>query len=61
MWLIRRSVPMALEAYNADTLGAPIYAANAGKWSNTQDQNSFVTPMVANGRVYAPAYNTNQP
>jgi hypothetical protein len=58
VWLIRRSVPMALEAYNADSLGAPVFTANAGKWSNTQDQNSFVTPMVANGRVYAPAYKT---
>jgi hypothetical protein len=58
LWLVRRSVPMALEAYNADTLGAPIFSANAGVWSNTSNENSFVTPMQANGRVYAPAYKT---
>ena len=58
VWLVRRSSPMQLEAYNADTLGAPLFAANAGTWSNTSNQNSFVTPLEANGRVYAPAYKT---
>ncbi len=58
VWLVRRSAPMELEAYNADSLGAPIFAANAGTWSNTSNQNSFVTPLEANGRVYAPAYKT---
>ena len=58
VWLVRRSAPMTLEAYNADTLGAPIFTANAGVWSNKQNQNSFVAPMVADGRVYAPAYKT---
>ncbi len=58
VWLVRRSVPMELEAYDADTLGAPLFTARAGVWSNTQNQNSFVTPMQANGRVYAPAYKT---
>ncbi len=58
VWLVRRSVPMELEAYGADTLGKPLFAANAGVWSNVQNQNSFVTPMEANGRVYAPAYKT---
>ncbi len=58
VWLVRRSVPMELEAYDADMLGAPLFTARAGVWSNTQNQNSFVTPMQANGRVYAPAYKT---
>ncbi len=58
VWLIRRSAPMELEAYNADALGTPLFSANVGSWSNVQNQNSFVTPMVANGRVYAPAYKT---
>ena len=58
VWLVRRSVPMELEAYDADTLGAPLFTAHAGVWSNTQNQNSFVTPMEVNGRVYAPAYKT---
>jgi hypothetical protein len=58
VWLIRRSAPITLEAYDAAALGAPIFAANAGVWSNTANQNAFVTPMQANGRVYAPAYKT---
>jgi len=58
VWLIRRSVPIELEAYNATTLGAPIYAVTAGNWSNTTDNNPFLTPMEANGRVYVPAYLT---
>ncbi len=58
VWLLRRSDPLELEAYNADTLGAPLFAANAGTWSNRQQANPFVTPIEANGRVYAPAYKT---
>jgi hypothetical protein len=59
VWLIRRTAPAELEAYNADTLGAPIFSANAGgPWSNTGQNNPFMTPMVANGRVYAPGYKT---
>jgi hypothetical protein len=56
VWLIRRSNPIELEAYNADTLGAPIFAANIGTWSNPGQGNPFLTPMEANGRVYAPGY-----
>jgi hypothetical protein len=58
VWLIRRSLPLTLEAYDADSLGAPIFAANAGTWSNKSQSNSFVTPLEANGRVYVPAYKT---
>ncbi len=59
VWLIRRTAPVELEAYNADSLGTPIFSANAGgPWSNTDNNNPFLTPMVANGRVYAPAYKT---
>ena len=48
VWVVRRSVPIELEAY----------AASAGRWSNTSSQNSFLTAMQANGRVYVPAYKT---
>jgi hypothetical protein len=58
VWVIRRSVPKELEAYNADTLGEPLFHANAGVWSNTSSQNSYVTPVEVNGRIYAPAYKT---
>ncbi len=58
VWVLRRSAPIQLEAYNALTLGAPIYAANAGSWSNVSNNNPFLTPLEANGRVYVPAYKT---
>jgi hypothetical protein len=57
VWLIRRGVTEQLEAYDALSLGAPLFAANGGSWSNSAG-NSFLTPMEANGRVYVPAYKT---
>jgi hypothetical protein len=58
VWLVRRSLPIVLEAYDASALGAPIFSANAGTWSNPGQGNAFMTPMEANGRVYVPAYKT---
>jgi hypothetical protein len=58
VWLVNRTLPVTLEAYNASALGNPIYTANAGNWSNPGQGNPFVTPMEANGRVYVPAYKT---
>jgi hypothetical protein len=58
VWLIRRGSSVQLEAYNATSLGAPIFAAGAGTWSNPSDENSYLTPMEASGRVYVPAYKT---
>ncbi|HLY04509.1 MAG TPA: hypothetical protein VKR31_02065 [Rhizomicrobium sp.] len=58
VWLIRRGATVQLEAYDALALGTPLFAANAGKWSNKGNGNSFLTPMEANGRVYVPAYKT---
>jgi hypothetical protein len=57
VWLIHRGTTERLEAYDAVSLGAPLYQANAGSWSNGAG-NSFLTPMEANGRVYVPAYKT---
>ena len=56
-WLIHRGSTVKLEAYDAVKLGAPLFSANAGSWSNSAG-NSFVTPLEANGRVYVPAYET---
>ncbi len=57
VWLIdRANEPFALEAYNATTLGAPIFSSQIGTWSNAGQGNPFLTPMQANGRVYAPGY-----
>ena len=58
VWLIRRTLPIELEAYDEAALGAPVFVANAGNWSNTRYPNPFLTPMEANGRVYVPAYLT---
>lgn len=59
VWVIRRTDPIQLEAYDATKLGAPIFAATAGNaWSNQDDINPFLTAMQANGRVYVPGYKT---
>jgi hypothetical protein len=58
VWVMRRTIPMELEAYDAVKLGKPLYAAKIGTWSNTGQANAFLTLMEANGRVYAPAYKT---
>jgi hypothetical protein len=57
VWLAHRGTTVTLEAYDAMKLGAPLYSAVAGAWSNSSG-NAFVTPLVANGRVYVPAYGT---
>ena len=57
VWLINRAnEPFAIEAYDALNLGAPIFTAQIGTWSNAGNGNPFLTPMEANGRVYAPGY-----
>ena len=57
VWAIERGNPTEqLKAYNAVSLGAPLFAANAGNWSN--GSRSYLTPLVANGRVYVPAAGT---
>jgi hypothetical protein len=55
VWLIRRGTTEQLEAYDAINLGAPLFASNAGSWNTS---GPFLTPLVANGRVYVPAYQT---
>jgi hypothetical protein len=57
VWMINRgSSPFHIEAYDAVKLGGPIFAAQISTWSNPGHSNIFLTPMVANGRVYAPGY-----
>jgi hypothetical protein len=58
VWIMRRTIPMEIEAYDAVKLGKLLYAAKIGTWSNTGQANAFLTLMEANGRVYAPAYKT---
>ena len=54
VWVLHRDTNQQLEAYDAESLGDPIFAANSGKWSG--DRGDFSSPLVANGRVYSPAY-----
>ncbi|HEY3636921.1 MAG TPA: hypothetical protein VGK90_02125 [Rhizomicrobium sp.] len=56
VWLIRRASTEQIEAYDASSLGAPVFAANAGTWSN--GSRAYLSPTVANGRVYVGAYKT---
>lgn len=58
VWAVRRSNPVSFEAYDASRLGAPLFTQNIGSWSNQNNQNPFVAPVEANGRVYAPNYLT---
>jgi hypothetical protein len=56
VWVIRRGSTEQLEAYDASTLGTPLFASNAGNWSN--GSRAYLSPLVANGRVYVGAYKT---
>jgi hypothetical protein len=61
VWLIdRANEPFSIEAYDAVALGNPIFSATIGTWSNAGNGNPFLTPMEANGRVYAPGYKVVQ-
>jgi hypothetical protein len=51
VWMIRRTDPPQLEAYDAEKLGRPIFSAEVGAWKSGAP---FLTPMEANGRVYVP-------
>jgi hypothetical protein len=57
VWAIERGPGYEeLAAYNAQTLGNPLFRQVAGSWSN--GNGSYLTPLVANGRVYVGAYQT---
>jgi len=57
VWLVNRSTPLQLEAYDATDVSHLLFSGAAGQWGNPQ-QNGFVTPLVANGKVYVPATGT---
>ena len=61
VWLINRAAePFSIEAYDAVNLGAPLFSAQVSTWSNAGQGNPFLTPLEANGRVYAPGYKVVQ-
>ena len=47
VWVVKRTSPTTLEAYDAVNLGAPIYQSSAAPYIGISQ-----TPVVANGRVY---------
>jgi hypothetical protein len=49
VWMVRRTSPPQLEAYDAEKLGAPIFTQAVGAWTSGEP---FLTPLEANGRVY---------
>lgn len=57
VWLINRSSPLKLEAYDATDVSKLLFSASAGTWSNPQ-ANGFLTPLVADGKVFVPASGT---
>jgi hypothetical protein len=48
---------MTLDAYDAGNVSRRLFEAPAGVWTHV-DPNAFVTPLVANGKVYAGGYKT---
>jgi hypothetical protein len=57
VWLVERDTTLTLEAYDATNLADMVFSGSAGSWSNPAN-NGFVTPLVANGKVYVPATGT---
>lgn len=53
VWVVENSSPAVLHAYDATNLATEFY--NSNQAANGRDQfsnNKFITPMVANGKVY---------
>ena len=53
VWVVENSSPAVLHAYDATNLATELY--NSNQAANSRDQfsnNKFITPMIANGKVY---------
>lgn len=53
VWVVENSSPAVLHAYDATNLANELYNSNqAANGADHFSNNKFITPMVANGRVY---------
>jgi hypothetical protein len=57
VWVAQRGSTITLEAYDATNVRTRLFGAFAGTWSNPE-KNSFVSPLVADGRVFVGASGT---
>ena len=55
LWEIERGTTVTLEAYDATNLATLLYSSPAGTWPKS---NSFLSPLVANGKVYVASQGT---
>jgi hypothetical protein len=53
VWAVEASVPGVLHAYDAENLANELYNSNQASGGRDQFvENKFITPMIANGKVY---------
>ncbi|MGH9354528.1 MAG: pyrrolo-quinoline quinone, partial [Terriglobia bacterium] len=53
VWAAENGDPAVLHAYDANNLGHELYNSNqAGKRDHFGAGNKFITPVIANGKVY---------
>lgn len=59
LWVVENSSPAVLHAYDAANLANELYNSNqAANGADHFSNNKFITPMVANGRVYVGTSNS---
>jgi hypothetical protein len=52
VWTVENSIPAILHAYRADDLTAELYNSNRAGARDQFENNKWITPMIAGGRVY---------
>jgi len=54
LWAVENTSPAVLHAYNANNLAVELYNSNqaSGGRDHFGNGNKFITPMIANGKVY---------